>query len=218
VGVFEGADKMNQAASNALLKTLEEPPPASLLILVSPTRNQLLPTIVSRCQSVHFAPLPQEDLEAFLSEQPEIPKEQVSLVSTLSGGSPGKALALDSQWITEVRREWIDRLHAFVASGPEGVLVDFADDLSRSGNLLEVLDLYESWYRDLLVCGIDVPERIINRDYMEEIAEASAKQEPTETISRIDSIRQARREVLGPFNLNKQAVMEGMLLKLSGYI
>jgi len=217
VGIFEGADKMNPAASNALLKTLEEPPPASLLILVSPSRSRLLPTIVSRCQPVYFSPLPREDLEAFLSTRPEIPEEGLSLVSALSGGSPGRALALDSQWVTEVRREWIDRLHAFLHSGPEGVLMEFADDLSRSGDLLDVLDIYESWYRDLLVCKINVPERIINRDYMEELAEASVEQEPTETISRIESIRQARREVLGPFNLNKQSVMEGLLLKLSGY-
>lgn len=217
VGVFEGADKMNQAASNALLKTLEEPPPASLLILVSPTRSQLLPTIVSRCQPVHFAPLPEEDLEAFLSERQEIPKEGLSLVSALSGGSPGKALTLDSEWVTEVRREWIDRLHEFLASGPEGILMEFADDLSRSDDLLSVLDIYESWYRDLLICRVDVPERIINRDYTEAIAEASAAQEPTDTISRIDGIRQARREILGPFNQNKQSVMESLLLKLSGY-
>jgi len=217
VGIFEGADKMNQSASNALLKTLEEPPPASLLILVSPTRSQLLPTIVSRCQPVHFAPLPQEDLEAFLSERQELPREGVSLVSALSGGSPGKALEMDSQWVTETRREWIDRLLAFMAAGPEGVLTEFADDLSKSGDLLDVLDIYESWYGDLLVCRIDVPGRIINRDYMEEIAEASGGQEPAEMISRIDSIRQARRDVLGPFNLNKQSVMEGLLLKLSGY-
>ena len=218
VGIFEGADKMNQAASNALLKTLEEPPPASLLILVSPTRTQLLPTIVSRCQPVHFGPLPQEDLEAFLSERREFPKEGLSLVSALSGGSPGKALQMDPQWVTEVRREWIDRLQAFLASGTEGALMDFAEDLSKSGHLLEVLDMYESWYRDLLVCRINIPERIINRDYMEEISEASAEQDPTATIARIDSIRQARRDVLGPYNLNKQSLMEGLLLKLSGYI
>jgi DNA polymerase-3 subunit delta' len=217
VGIFEGADKMNQAASNALLKTLEEPPPASLLILVSPTRSQLLPTIVSRCQPVHFAPLPREDLEAFLAERPEILEEELPLVSALSGGSPGKALALDSEWVTGTRREWIDRLRALLASGPEGVLSEFADDLNRSGDLLDVLDLYEGWYRDLLVCRVDVPERIVNRDYMEEIAEASAEKDPAEMISGIESIRKARRDVLGPFNLNKLSVMEGLLLELSGY-
>jgi DNA polymerase-3 subunit delta' len=217
VGIFEGADRMNPAASNALLKTLEEPPPASLLVLVSPSRGRLLPTIVSRCQPVHFAPLPRQDLEAFLSERQAIPKEELSLVSALSEGSPGKALALDSQWVTEVRRDWMDRLRDLLASGPEGVLMDFADDLSRSSQLLDVLDLYESWYRDLLICGIHAPEHIINRDYTEELAEAAAEQEPGETIAGIDAIRQARREVLGSFNLNKQSLVEGLLLKLSGY-
>jgi len=119
--------------------------------------------------------------------------------------------------VTETRREWIDRLLAIMASGPEGVLMDFAEDLSKSGDLLDVLDIYESWYRDLLVCRVNITDRIINRDYMEEIEEACEEQDPIETISRIDSIRQARRDVLGPFNLNKQSVMEGLLLKLSGY-
>ena len=216
VGMFEGADKMNQAASNALLKTLEEPPPGSLLILISPTRSQLLPTIVSRCQPVYFSPLPQEELVAFLSERKEVPKEAVSLVSALSGGSPGKALRMDPEWVVEGRGEWIDRLRSFLASGPEGALMGFVEELVQSGHLLEVLDLYESWYRDLLLCRIDNPGQIVNRDCMEEISEASGEQDPAEMISRIDSIRQARRDIEGPFNLNKQMVMEGLLLKLSG--
>jgi DNA polymerase-3 subunit delta' len=214
--MFEGADKMNQAASNALLKTLEEPPPGSLLILISPTRSQLLPTIVSRCQPVYFSPLPQEELEAFLSKRKEVPKEAVSLVSALSRGSPGRALRMDPEWVVEVRGEWIDRLRSFLGSGSEGALMGFAEDLVQSGLLLEVLDLYESWYRDLLVYGVDGPERIVNRDYMEGIAEAYGEKDPAETISKIDSIRQARRDIEGPFNLNKQMVMEGLLLKLCG--
>ncbi len=215
VGIFEGADRMNPAASNALLKTLEEPPPASLLILISPTRSRLLPTIVSRCQPVHFVPLPRETLEAFLAEQNDSPEEVLALVSALSGGRPGKAVRMDLQWVTGVRREWIDRLHAFLISGPGGGLVDFAEDLYRSDCLLDVLDLFEGWYRDVLVFRVSGPGQVINRDYMEEISEASEKQDPMETISRIDSIRQARRDVLGAYNLNKQMVMEGLLLKLS---
>jgi len=216
VGIFDGAEKMNQSASNALLKTLEEPPPASLLILISPTRGHLLPTVVSRCQSVPFSPIPQDDLERFLSERKEIPKEALSLVSALSGGSPGKALRMDPQWVVGVRREWIDRLRAFLASGPGGGLVAFAKELADSGDLLDVLDLYESWYRDLLACRIGSPERIVNRDYLEEISEAPGEQDPAETISKINAIRQARRDIQGAYNLNNQFVMEGLLLKLSG--
>ncbi len=216
VGIFEGADRMNQAASNALLKTLEEPPPASLLILISPTRSRLLPTIVSRCQPVHFVPLPRETLETFLAKRGDSPKELLPLVSALSGGRPGKAVQMDLEWVSGVRREWIDRLQSFLISGWGGGLVSFAEDLSRSDRLLDVLDLFEGWYRDVLVCRVSGPERVMNRDYMEEISAAAREQDPMGTISRIDSIRRARREILGAYNLNKQMVMECLLLTLSG--
>lgn len=215
VGIFDGADKMNPSSSNALLKTLEEPPAKTLLILISPTRSQLLPTVVSRCQPAHFSPVHQEDMEAFLSEQQEIPKEGRSLVSALSGGSPGKALRMDSKWVIQERREWVERLKLFLVSGPQGSLTVFADDLNQSDRLLDVLDLYESWYRDLLVCRIGTPDLIINKDFIEEIAEASERQDPGETISKIDSIRQARRNIQSTFHLNKRLVMEDLLLELS---
>lgn len=216
VGIFDGAEKMNQAASNALLKTLEEPPPMTLLILISPTRAHLLPTIVSRCQTVPFSAVPQDRLESFLAERKEIPEEARSLVSALSGGSPGRALRMDLQWVVGVRRAWMDRLRAFLASGPGGGLVALAKELADSGDLLDVLDLYESWYRDLLVCRIGSPERIVNRDYLEEISEAPGGPDPTETIARIDAIRKARRDIQGAYNLNRQFVMEGLLLRLCG--
>jgi DNA polymerase-3 subunit delta' len=217
VGIFEGADKMNAAASNALLKTLEEPPPSSLLVLISPTRSRLLPTIVSRCQPLYFSPLAREDLETFLAERGEFSGPLLSVVSALAGGSPGKALRMDPKWVSQGRREWIDRLRGFLASVPQKDLVSFAEDLNRSGDLLDVFDLYENWFRDILVCRIGLTERMINRDYGKEIAEDSEAEDPEETISRIEAVRQARRDVLGPFNLNKHSVLEGLLLRLCGY-
>lgn len=217
VGIFEGADKMNPSASNALLKTLEEPPGSALLILISPTRSRLLPTLVSRCQPVYFAPLPREELETFLAAKTSLPREGLSLVSALAGGSPGKALQMDPQWVTEARREWVGRLRAFLASEPEAALIRFAEDLIQSGCLLDVLDLYESWYRDLLVCRIRLPESVINRDCAEEISKNAEGVDPEETLSSIESIRQARKDLLGPFNLNRQSIVESLLLKLSGY-
>jgi DNA polymerase-3 subunit delta' len=216
VGIFEGADKMNQAASNALLKTLEEPPPACLLILISPSRSKLLPTIVSRCQPVYFAPLTREALESLLPKRKEFPGETLELLSALSGGSPGKALHMDMQWVTEERREWIGRLQGFLSSGPGGDLTGFTEDLIQSERLLDVLDLYEGWFRDLLVCRFDGPERIMNRDCIAQITEACQEEDPKKAISRIEAVRQARRDLLGPFNLNRQSVVESLLLKLSG--
>src|SRR5712691_10837903 len=72
VFVVEDADTMNEQAANALLKTLEEPPPTSHLILTTSNPTALLPTIRSRCQTIRFAPIPHEQIEKFLIEQESI--------------------------------------------------------------------------------------------------------------------------------------------------
>src|SRR5438552_12868903 len=64
VGIVEDADDFNEPSANSFLKTLEEPPPGSLLILLATTIDRQLPTILSRCQVVRFAPLGPADLSA----------------------------------------------------------------------------------------------------------------------------------------------------------
>jgi DNA polymerase-3 subunit delta' len=69
VFVIEGADRMNDAAANRLLKTLEEPPPWAHLLLIASERDAVAPTVVSRCQPVRFAPLPAEALAQALQQR-----------------------------------------------------------------------------------------------------------------------------------------------------
>ena len=69
VAVIEDADRVNPQAANAFLKTLEEPPPGAVLMLLSDRPDGLLPTIRSRCQTVRFGPLPDADVAALLQEQ-----------------------------------------------------------------------------------------------------------------------------------------------------
>lgn len=88
IALIDDAELLNNSASNAFLKTLEEPPDKSLMILISSRPDMLLPTIRSRCQSIHFTPLPSSDVEALLSERGY---DNVSLVSRLSGGRVGLA-------------------------------------------------------------------------------------------------------------------------------
>src|SRR5207249_8857117 len=73
VFIVEDADYMNESAAAALLKTLEEPPPTSHLILTTSNPTALLPTIRSRCQTIRFAPIPREAIEAFLIEEKKLP-------------------------------------------------------------------------------------------------------------------------------------------------
>ncbi|MBU0611138.1 MAG: hypothetical protein KKI08_24880, partial [Armatimonadetes bacterium] len=84
------AETMNEAAQNRLLKTLEEPPPNTLLILTSANLGALLPTTISRCSVVNFEGVPAATAEARLQAlHPDVPTEQLHSLVSLSGGRVG---------------------------------------------------------------------------------------------------------------------------------
>jgi DNA polymerase-3 subunit delta' len=93
IAILGDADDWSEAAANCFLKTLEEPPPGSLFLLVGSSRDRLLPTIVSRCQILPFPPLPQSLVENILRQQGLEPT-QAARLARLSQGCPGQALAL----------------------------------------------------------------------------------------------------------------------------
>src|SRR6266566_9940753 len=95
VFIVEDADTMNDQAANALLKTLEEPPPTSHLILTTSNPTALLATIRSRCQIIRFAPIPAAEVEKFLLEQKSLSAEDARLLAGTAQGSIGRALAGD---------------------------------------------------------------------------------------------------------------------------
>jgi DNA polymerase-3 subunit delta' len=88
------ADRMRVESQNAVLKTLEEPPGQSALLLVSSNPAALLPTIVSRCQDIPFLPIPRDELEDAIAEKWGLDKEKSRLVASLSAGSLGSAKRL----------------------------------------------------------------------------------------------------------------------------
>jgi DNA polymerase-3 subunit delta' len=94
VAVLDDADDFNEESANCFLKTLEEPPPRSLLILIGTSPELQLATIVSRCQVVRFAPLPEPLVADLLRQQGIEDPALVHRIARLSGGSPGRARAL----------------------------------------------------------------------------------------------------------------------------
>ena len=91
--LFDPADRLNPQAQNALLKTLEEPPPETTLVLVTSSPDALLPTIRSRCLRVAFAPIAEELIAARLAG-PKLSPEDARFLAALSGGSLGRAVQL----------------------------------------------------------------------------------------------------------------------------
>lgn len=111
VAVLDDVDDFNEESANCFLKTLEEPPPRSLLILIGTSAERQLPTIVSRCQVVRFAPLP-EPLVVELLRSSEIDEATAQRLARLSGGSPGQARALADPALWEFRRRFLQGLTA----------------------------------------------------------------------------------------------------------
>lgn len=106
--VLTEAERMTAEASNALLKTLEEPPAASLLILLTSRPSSLLPTIVSRCQIIRFSPLPMKEVKAYLKSRLKLTPAEAQLLSRLSEGRLGKALSLREKTAREERKRVLD--------------------------------------------------------------------------------------------------------------
>ena len=103
--VMDEAHTMTEQASNALLKSLEEPPATSHVFLVTASPQALLPTIRSRCQTLRLGPLPKALLESYLRERGGLAPEEARLRAALAGGSIGSALAFDSDAYRSSRDE-----------------------------------------------------------------------------------------------------------------
>jgi DNA polymerase-3 subunit delta' len=95
VFIIDPADALSLQAQDALLKTLEEPPPATVLILISAYPDSLRPTVVSRCRRVRFGALTDTEVSQVLTERHGIEPALARSRAALSGGSVAQALALD---------------------------------------------------------------------------------------------------------------------------
>ncbi len=144
VAIVDTADDMNEAAANALLKLLEEPPPRSMLLLLAHAPARLLPTIRSRCQRLPLRPLDEttatKELEHFL---PEMDGRERAHLAKLSGGSIGAALRLASDDGLMLASE-ADKLVARAASP------DFAATLALAEKIARIDDGSEQFGRFLL--------------------------------------------------------------------
>lgn len=213
VGILDGAERMNPHAANALLKILEEPPPRMVLLLVSPSRRALLPTIASRCQALHFPQAGREEVASALAGRVEGTSEELGLLAELAEGSIGKALRLDRDWVFRERKLWVDRLCSFLVARRLG-LEEFVEELMRSGRIAEVLSFYKTWYRDLFVYGeTGETARVANLDLVDTVAGMSGTFDPVGCVESIAALERAREALDG--HMNTQLVLESLLLDLA---
>jgi DNA polymerase-3 subunit delta' len=132
VAVVDGAEDLNQASANALLKILEEPPQRAMLLLVCAAPGRLLPTIRSRCRRLRLAPLPEPPMQRLLAEYlPDLDPEARLRLAALAEGSPGRALLLAEEEGLKAAG-LVARVLADLPNLPASRALDVADALGRS--------------------------------------------------------------------------------------
>lgn len=213
VCLIEHPEKMQTAAANALLKTLEEPSGEALFILLSAHPEQVLPTIRSRCQPLPFGRLPAELLKKDLVRRLEIDETAGHLLAALSEGSFRKALGRDRDLFLGTRRDFLKQVTAL---SPGSVLPLFDLSLSLAEDkerLPEFLEILEAFYRDVLLTLHGRPEdELVNIDLPDKIRRTAARETVASVLAKLEAIQTARHH-LGR-NVNRQLAMDHLLLQL----
>ena len=216
VVVITDAQTMNPAASNALLKVLEEPPERTILILTATQTSDLLPTIVSRCQPIRFSPIARKQIEKLLIEEHDMGSDNAEIISIMANGSLSKALSMArsmprTDWIK--RRIWIiNEIGAMVDKSIASRLA-FAEKLSKEKALLfDSLEVMKSWFRDLIVCRYH-PEKLINYDLKDKILHASTAVRVDSLISHIEDIQSVQKNIHA--NINMRLSLEVLTMRLA---
>jgi DNA polymerase-3 subunit delta' len=141
VVIVEHADRMNEDAQSALLKTLEEPPPGVTIVLCADREDQLLPTVRSRCVRLRLGPVPVREIEAILADQGVADPPTAARLARLSAGRPGiaRSWALAPDAVTaraEIGRSLLD----LTAAGPARRLAVGRELLVRAADIVGALD------------------------------------------------------------------------------
>jgi len=195
VALIVTAHAMNPPAQNALLKTLEEPPRDTVLILISSAPDKLLPTIRSRCSKATFGPLPVDFIASQVKAHAKkgIDDALAAQIAAMSSGSLARALEFNASSL-EKRRERIEafeKLRSNDASAWLALAENWADDRETAESALELLKV---WFRDIALAQVG-SDALVNRDLAALATEAAARISPARLQRRAVLIDEARNAI-----------------------
>ena len=214
--IIEEADRLREEAANSLLKTLEEPPSSSTLILLTSRPNVLLPTIRSRAQKINFAPLQLAEMQAYLDKNFERPSIDNQLLAHLSEGRIGQVSTIDLTEYRRERRELIELMELLMSGNNRVRLLKAAEHYGKQER-----EAYEKMLSSMLLLLRDIfriaalgnPNGIINIDAEDRLlilAEKIGLLRVTAWVRQIDELRANLR-----ININRQIATEAAFLSMS---
>lgn len=226
VCVIYQAETMTPEAANSFLKTLEEPPPGNILILNATEPLDLLPTMVSRCQKVPFQPIKVPDMTDWLVKNRGLSAETALVLAGISGGSLGLSLKMCDGGFLDKREQWIQRLMKLPGLSREQAL-DMAFECAGEDNkkglnipesgepgLTDMLTVWETWYRDLLVVKTGAPGHLLmNADFSGKLKKAAESFNINNLADSLMSVERAKQDLRRM--RNSHLVMQQMVMSLN---
>jgi len=208
VAIIAPAERMNRAAANSLLKTLEEPVPGNHLLLVSAQPALLPATVRSRCQHLSFVPPVKAEAIAWLVDQE--PEQPWPLLLGLAKGAPLKALELARNDALEARARAFSNLDAVWSGGadPLALAAEWCTDSVR------VVDWLGSWLRDMVRLRFGVPQDGLENPDLAPALQAKSQRLDLKALLRIEEQLKAGAQAWQRANLNIQMQMEDLVIAL----
>ena len=213
VCVLGASDRMAPNMSNVLLKTLEEPPLHTVIILLANNTRFLLPTILSRCQPIHFNSLPVSLVSEWLVKQRGLDEREAHLLASLSEGSPGKALEIQEE-IREIPRDELLKEWVGLRTLPFETTGRWIESLpTHREHLLLVSEVAKTLLRDLVMVRTrregSNPE-LIHSDLLHEMERMAEGWELSSLLNRIEALHQTILAIRS--NANVSLALEAMML------
>ncbi len=213
--IIDDADKMNAEASNALLKTLEEPPPTAHIFLITARPNALLPTIRSRVQTLRFAPVETKQIEDYLISTNQFSQSDAKILAKLAHGRLGSALELDLEKFRARRELMFKVLQSLLQTNDRAVLLQTAEEISDAKNkddFEKYLDALQTLIHDVWTLKIGGTE-IVNADiesYLKRFSESADSKKLSGWLTEIELMRERF-----AVNINKKISTDALFMQMA---
>ena len=215
--IFDGAELMSDEAANALLKTLEEPPPQVLILLLTANQEALLPTVLSRCRRLDLLPVGQDQMVERLTAEHEVSLEMAQRLALMSRGCIGWAInAVNDPQILEQRAADIQQIKEICQIGLQQRF-NYANELAARffrgrDSTKELLFLWLRWWRDLLLIKEGVEQYVQDQDELTHLRLQASQLSTLQIVGFIKALNQTL-EALDS-NANPRLALEVLMLNL----
>lgn len=212
--LLDMASDLNEAAANAFLKTLEEPPPGTLFVLLVRDPGELLPTLVSRCVTIVFNPLPLSLIAEKLVEEKGMAREEALALSLVSGGSLGRAFDFLKINFWKKQEAWIAQLEGISQAGFAKLFGWAKSWLGSREEIQENLEIGQWCLRDLIWIRAGLEDKVSLLPHLRERVRALAFSLPHHVwLKRLTLLSQAA--AYQAQNVNAQLNWEVLFLKMA---